>query len=395
MRAIKLTDRVYWVGAIDWGLRNFHGYTTSSGSTYNAYLVIADKITLVDTVKAPFRDEMMSRISSLIDPKAIDFIISNHAEMDHSGCLSDLMREVNPEKVFASIKGVEALNQHFDFDREITPVPDGETLDLGGAKFSFGETRMLHWPDSMVSYLHGDGVLFSQDGFGMHLASNERFDDQIDPSILKSEASKYFANILTPFSPIVLKTLEKIKGFNFDIKFIAPDHGPVWRKDIEMILDMYVQWAKQEPTKKAVVVYDTMWQSTAKMARTIGEGIFSTGVCTKVMPLAGNSRSDIATELLDAGAVVVGSPTMNNQLYPTVADVLTYTKGLKFKNLIGAAFGSYGWSGEAVKLIEENLREMKVDLVAEALNVKYVPSKDDYAACFKMGTLIGEKLNSA
>ncbi len=394
MRAIKLTDRVYWVGAIDWGLRSFHGYATSRGSTYNAYLVISDKITLVDTVNAPFKDEMMLRIASVIDPERIDFIISNHAEMDHSGALSDVIKEVNPEKVFASSKGVEALNQHFTFDRELTAVADGETIDLGGAKFSFNETKMLHWPDSMVSYLHDDGILFSQDGFGMHLATNERFDDEIDPSILRDEASKYFANILTPFAPIVLKTVEKIKGLNLDIKFIAPDHGPVWRKDIALILDLYVEWAKQEPTKKVVIAYDTMWKSTGKMARSISEGVSSVGACAKVMPLAGNSRSEIAHELLDAGALIVGSPTMNNYLYPTVADLMTYLKGLKFRNLIGAAFGSYGWSGEAVKQIKTNFLEMKVDCIGEDLRVTYVPNEKDHQMCFDLGKSIGEKLNS-
>jgi len=393
MQAIKLTDDVYWVGAIDWGIRDFHGYTTGRGTTYNAYLILGDKPTLIDTVKAPFYKEMMDRISSVIDPKKIDYIVSNHTEMDHSGCLARAIKEINPDKVYASKMGVKGLNQHFTFDREITEVKDGETLKLGNKTLTFVETRMLHWPDSMITYLQEDKVLFSQDGFGMHLATNERFDDEIDKNILEFEAAKYYANILTLFSPIVLKTLEKLKGLNLNIKYLAPDHGPVWRKDINWIIEKYIEWAKQKPTNKAVIVYDTMWQSTAKIATAIDEGIASTSAKSEVIPLGGNNRSDVATELLHAGAIVVGSPTINNQMFPRVADMLTYIKGLKFQNLIGAVFGSFGWSGEATKLIRKELEEMKVNIITEDINVKYVPSKEDLEKCYNVGVEIGKKLN--
>ena len=392
MQAVKLTDKVWWVGAIDWGLRDFHGYATSRGSTYNAYLILADKVALVDTVKAPFKNEMMTRIASVIDPEKIDYIISNHSEMDHTGCLPEVIDAVKPEKVFASKKGVEAIKAHFHFDAEITPIEDEHDLSLGNMKITFYETRMLHWPDSMFSFLHEEGILFSQDGFGMHLASSERFDDELDEYLLRHETSKYYANILTPYSGLIAKLIEKLGKLNLPIKMVAPDHGPVWRKNISKVVDWYTKWSKQEPTKRAVIIYDTMWQSTARMAGTIADGIASVGAFAKVMPLHGSHRSDVATELLEAGAVVVGSPTINNQMFPTVADVLTYIKGLKFKNLIGAAFGSYGWSGESVKLVESQLAEMKVEVVADSISTMYVPRHEDLEKCFSMGKIIGEKL---
>lgn len=389
--AVKISDHVYWVGAIDWGLRDFHGYSTHRGSTYNAFLVMGEKITLIDTVKAPFQDELLARIASVVDPSRIDYIISNHAEMDHSGCLPQIIDLVKPEKVFTSPNGVKVLSDHFRLSKELTAVKDGESIDLGGLTFSFVETRMLHWPDSMFSYLAEDGVLFSNDAFGMHLATAERFDDEIDPEVLDYEAKTYFANILLPYSSLITKLLAKVGEMNLPIKAIATDHGPVWRKDIAGILDRYGKWAAQRRSNKAIIVYDTMWQSTAKMARAIGEGLTAGGAHVKIMPINGSHRSDVATELLDAGALLVGSPTMNNNLYPTVADVMTYVKGLRPQNLIGAAFGSYGWGGEAVNQLKEILTAMKVDIVGD-LKIKFVPDAEALENCYALGKSVAERL---
>jgi len=391
--AVKVSDRVWWVGAVDWGIRDFHGYATSRGTTYNAYLVLADKVTLIDTVKAPFMDEMMSRIASVVEPARIDYIISNHSEMDHTGCLPQVMAAAGPEKVFASKNGVEALEAHFRLGGRVTAVADGETVSLGDARVTFVETRMLHWPDSMVSYLSGDGILFSQDGFGMHLASTERFADAIPRDVLRHEAAKYYANILLPFSPLVTKTVAKLKGLNLPLAMIAPDHGPIYREDLGWIIDLWAEWAQQRPAGKAVVAFDTMWGSTDAMARAVAEGLLAGGAeSVKVMPLASCHRSDVATELLEAGALVVGSPTINNQMFPTVADLLVYLEGLKPRNLVGATFGSYGWSGEAVAKIEEWLGRMKVDLVAEGVKARYVPDAEALAACRTLGQTVGRAL---
>lgn len=392
--AVKVTETVYWVGAIDWNVRDFHGYSTSRGTTYNAFLVLADKVTLVDTVKAPFRDELLARVSSVIDPGKIDYIISNHAEMDHSGCLPEIIETVKPEKVFASPMGVKALADHFHADLDITEVKDGDVIDLGGRTVTFLETKMLHWPDSMVSYLNEEKLLFSQDGFGMHLASSERFDDELPLPLLEHEAKKYYANILLPFSRQVLKVLDRLSEAKLEFDIIAPDHGPIWRKNQARILELYRMWAGQKRGVKAVIVYDTMWGSTEKMAKAIADGLTTAGSSVKVMKLRAAHRSDIATEMLDAGALIVGSPTINNNIFPTVADILVYLKGLKPVGLIGAAFGSFGWSGESIKQVEELLEGMKVEIAGEALRAKYVPEGEMLAACRKLGETIAKQLTS-
>jgi len=391
-QAAKLTDRVYWVGAIDWAIRDFHGYATRRGTTYNAYLVLADKVTLVDTVKAPFMGEMMARIASVVEPAKIDYIISNHSEMDHSGCLPQTITAVRPEKVFASANGAKALEAHFHLGGGVTPVKDGETLGLGNLNATFVETRMLHWPDSMVTYLAEEQVLFSQDGFGQHLASTERFADEIPRDVLRHEAAKYYANILLPYSNLVTKLVAKLGQLNLPLKMIASDHGPVYRKDLGWIVDLWAGWAEQKPTAGAVVAFDTMWGSTALMARAIAEGLAAGGAAVKVMPLQACHRSDVVTELLEAGALLVGSPTINNQMFPTVADLLCYVEGLKPRNKLGAAFGSYGWSGEAVARIQESLDRMKIERAAEGLKIHYVPDDAALAQCRTLGETVGQAL---
>ena len=395
-KAIKVTDKVYWVGVRDWSLRNFHGYTTHEGSTYNAYLILGEKKILVDTCKKAYKNEMLSRISSVIEPKEIDYIISNHSEMDHSGALPEVVELVQPDKIFASTMGVKNLKDQLHWDVPVQAVKDGEELTLGDTKVQFFETRMLHWPDSMFTWLPDDGVLFSQDAFAMHLACSELFVDQVDPGLVWRETATYYANILLPYSNLVLKLLEKVKKTGLTPKVVATDHGPIWRRqdDIAKVLSLYEEWAKQEPTCKAVIVYDTMWGSTDLMGRTICEGLVKGGCSVKLMPLAGFSRSDVITEILDAGALIAGSPTLNNNLLPSMADVLTYIKGLKPQNLIGAAFGSYGWSGESVKQVREYLEATKVEIVGES-KVKYVPTKEALQECFELGSQIAERLKEA
>ena len=391
-QAVKVTEKVYWVGAIDWGLRNFHGYTTHRGSTYNAFLILADKVTLIDTVKAHFKDEMMGRIASIIDPQKIEVIVSNHSEMDHSGALVATAAEIKPDKIYASVNGKKALEAHLHAPLEITAVEDGGTVDLGNMKLSLYETRMIHWPDSMFSFLQEEGILFSQDGFGMHLATSERFDDELDPALLEYEAKNYFANILLPFSNPIKKLLGKMDQLNLPVKMIAPDHGPIWRKDMAKIVGLYKEWVEQRPAKRAVVLYDTMWQSTALMGRVIADGVKSGGAEVSVMPLESAERSDVITALMDAGALVIGAPTLNNNVFPSIMDVMTYVKGLAPKNLIGGTFSSYGWNGMASKQLRGLLEEMKVEIVGEEINVNYVPTDEDLQKCFSLGKLVAEEL---
>jgi len=391
--AVQLTDRVYWVGAIDWGIREFHGYSTSRGTTYNAYLVMDETVTLVDTVKSHFKNEMLSRIASVVDPEAIDIIISNHAEMDHSGCLPEVVKTVRPSKVLASANGKKALEAHFHGVAGVEAVDNGQTLSLGATEATFVETKMLHWPDSMMTYLAGEAVLFSQDGFGMHLASTERFADQLPRDIVQHELAKYYANILMPLSKLVSRAVAGLKAMNLPLAMIAPDHGPTFRKDPTWPVEAWAHWAEQAPTRKAVVVYDTMWHSTEAMAGAVAEGLLEGGAtCVKVLPLASAHRSDVATEVLDAGALLVGSPTINNMVFPTVADVLTYLEGLNRQNLVGAAFGSYGWNGKAIGRLEEWLDRMHVERVADSVSLTYVPVAEGLEQCRAMGRQVGQTL---
>ncbi len=391
-KAVKISDSVYWVGAIDWNVRSFHGYRTERGTTYNAFLVLDEKVTLIDTVKAPFVGELLARIRSVIDPKKIDYIVSNHAEMDHSGALPEVIAAVEPEKVFASALGQKNLKAHFGEDLDITVVKTGETLSLGRHGLHFIETRMLHWPDSMVSYLDGEKILFSQDAFGMHLAGSALYADEYPDYVLEHEAKKYFANILLHLSPKILELLDALPSFNLDIAMIAPDHGPLWRKDVGRVIQLYRECAEQNWKDRALVVYSTMWKSTEKLARAIADGISGTGIRTEVMSLEAVERSAVITAVLASGIVAVGTPTMNNQMYPAVADILTYSRGLRPKNHIGAAFGSFGWSGEGAKLVQAELAAQGFEMPFEPFSVKYVPTEKDLAAAYELGAGLGRKL---
>ncbi len=392
-KAIKVTDKVYWVGAIDWAIRDFHGYTTDRGTSYNAFLIIDEKITLIDTVKAPFKEEMFARIESVTPLESINYIVSNHAEPDHSGSLPDTIEAIKPEKVFASTMGSKALKDHFGADFETTPVKTGDSISIGKNNLTFVETRLLHWPDSMITYLDGEKILFSQDGFGMHLAGSHMFWDEYPENVIEWEAQKYYANILMPYSSKVIGLLESLPGLNLDIELMLPDHGPLWRGDgINWIMEKYRKWAEQRPSRKALVVFDTMWQSTEKMARAVSNGLIELGLDVEVVHLGARDRSTVATLVLGAGALIVGSPTINNNIFPRVADTMTYLRGLRPNNLIGASFGSYGWSGEAVKQLNQYLTDTGVELIDEGIRVKYVPNSDDLNKCYELGLKIGKAL---
>ncbi|MDL1964847.1 MAG: flavodoxin domain-containing protein [Deltaproteobacteria bacterium] len=392
MRPIEIVKDIYWVGAVDWNIRDFHGYSVDSGTTYNAYLIMDEKVTLIDTVKKELAEDLINMISQIIDPEKIDYVISNHTEMDHSGGLPLIMHRIGEDKpLYCSKMGIKNLSHHFRQKWNYQSVEDGGELSLGKRTLFFLETRMLHWPDSMFTCVKEDGLLFSSDAFGQHYAGPERFDDEIGNTIMP-HAMKYFANILLLYSSLIFKLVDRVKKLRFSINMICPDHGVMWRNDPAKIINAYVEWATQRPAKKAVVVYDTMWHSTEKMAKAIVAGLLEEGVQATPMHLRSCHRSDIITEILDAGAVIVGSPTLNNGLFPTVSDFLTYMKGLKPKNKIAAAFGSYGWSGEAVKLINKQLEEMKFELVDRGLKIQYVPDDQGIDSCYQLGKKIGKIL---
>ncbi|UCG08605.1 MAG: flavodoxin domain-containing protein [Desulfobacterales bacterium] len=391
MEPIEIAQGVYDVGVTDWNVRDFHGYSTDLGTTYNAYLIIDEKITLIDTVREGFAGQLLENISRIIDPKSIDYVISNHSEMDHSGGLARVMHRIGADKpIYCSKMGHKNLPKHFTPGWNFHPVATDQELSLGNRTLTFLETRMIHWPDSMFTYLNENQILFSSDGFGQHYAGPEKFDDQIDDATVMYHAKKYFANILLLYSAHIQKLLQKVLDLGLDFKMICPDHGIIWRKDPKKIMDAYVKWCRQKPHKKAVVVYDTMWHSTEKMAEAIVAGIAKEGVPAKPLHLRKWHRSEVMTEVFDAKAIVVGSPTLNNQLFPSLADFLTYMKGLKPLNKIGAAFGSYGWSGEAVKLINQELEAMKFEVIDPGLRIQYVPDKAALEVCYEFGRKIGK-----
>lgn len=396
MQPVELKKNIYWVGALDWNVRDFHGYSVPKGTTYNAYLVMDEKITLFDTVKKPFKNDLVENIRKVVDPERIDYLVVNHVEMDHSGSIPEMIELIRPEKVICSPMGKKALIDHFhreDWPFEV--VETGSSLKLGSKSVNFLETRMLHWPDSMMSYIPEDKLLLSSDGFGQHWATSERFDDEVDTDQLMLHAAKYYANILLLFSPLVQKLLAKVHDMGIEIDMIAPDHGLIWRKDPGSIVEAYGRWSRQESLPKALIIYDTMWQATEKMACHIAKGLREEGVDYKVLNLKCNHRSDIMTEILDARAIIMGSPTINNGMMPPMADMLCYMKGLRPAGKIGAAFGSYGWSGESVKLISEAMTEMGIKMEAEGVRIKYSPRKEDLARCFEMGRKMGQAIKAA
>lgn len=390
LKAVQVAPHIWHVGATDWNVRNFHGYLTNRGSTYNAFLILDEKITLIDAVKAPFADELLARIASVVDPEKIDYVISNHSEPDHTGALPRILEAVKPEKLFASVAGAKTLKAYYGIDAQA--VKTGDTLELGAGKLSFVDTKMLHWPDSMISYYDADKALFSQDAFGMHLAGSKVWADEYDGSILEQEARKYFANILNFQAPKVISLLDSLPGLNLDIEFVFPDHGPSWRGDWSWIADLYRDCAEQKPRKHALVAYSTMWNSTRILADAIADGIRSRDIEVVVADLAVNDRSAIMTEVANSGIVAFGAPTMNNRMYPAMADVLCYVRGLRPQNKLGFAFGSYGWSGEGAKHIAAELEAMGMEQIVEPLQVKFMPTEEELEKARAAGVALADAL---
>jgi flavorubredoxin len=375
MKAVEIKPNVYWVGGIDWNLRNFHGYITPRGSTYNSYLIIDEKITLIDTVKHYLFDEMKTRIASIIDPTNIDVIVSNHVEMDHSGSLPKMLDIIPDATLVTSTRGERGLKKHYQSDWKYQVVDAGDSLNIGKRTLDFVPIPMVHWPDSMVTYSKYDKILFPNDAFGQHLATSERFDDQIDWGILKEEAATYYANIVLPYGGQVQKALENVSTLDFDT--IAPSHGIIWRKHIKDIVEYYSHWAKNQTKPYAVIAYDTMWGSTEKIAFAIATGLEEEGISVRLRNIQHTPFSQIITDVLEAELIAIGSPTLNNNMLPTVGGFLTYLKGLRPKDRTGFVFGSYGWGGQAVKLMEDMLEGLSWDFPEESVNINYIPNETD------------------
>lgn len=398
MKPVELMKDVFWIGAVDFNKRDFHGYSRSPhGTTYNAYLIRDEKNVVFDTVDNQYAGTMFCRLAKIMPLEKVDYIVVNHTERDHAGALCQLVERCKPEKIFTTAVGKRFMEAQFDTtDWPIEVVKTGDSISIGKRSIHFVETRMLHWPDSMVSYVPEEKLLITNDIFGQNIASTERFVDQYDRSALLQAVKEYYYNIVLPFSPLVLKALDAIAGMNLDIETIAPDHGLIFRKkeDCAFIMNTYRELATQQTKPKALVVFDSMWGSTDIMAEAIISGLVDEGVECVLIDIQKNHHSSVMTALADCGAVLVGSSTHNNSMLPEIAGLLTYMKGLRPQNRVGAAFGSYGWSGEAPKHIQEILAAMNVELPAEPLKIAFLPKHEGLAQCHQLGVTVAKALKA-
>jgi anaerobic nitric oxide reductase flavorubredoxin len=394
---IPVKNNVAWVGKIDWDLRKFHGneLSTHRGSTYNSYLIKEEKVALIDTVWGPFAKEFVRNLSSEIDLQKIDYVIANHGETDHSGSLPELMRQIPKTPVYCTANGVKSLKGQYHEDWDFKVVKTGDRLSLGKKELVFIEAPMLHWPDSMFCYLTGDNILFSNDAFGEHLASEFMFNDLVDQSELMYEALKYYANILTPFSALVVKKINDVFALNLPVDIICTSHGVIWRKNPKQIIETYLKWANKYKENQITILYDTMWNGTRIMAEQIAKGIVQgdSSVAIKLINIGHSDKNDAITEIFRSKAILVGSPTINKGILTAVASMLEELRGLGFKDKKAAAFGCYGWSGESVHLLNEHLKAAGFTVVDEGLKLFWNPDDAGKKSCVEYGKSLVKKLS--
>ena len=399
MERYLLRDDIWWVGAIDWDVRDFHGYETPRGTTYNAYLILDEKVALVDGCRDGFGPEMLARVRACCGARAVDYLVINHVEPDHSGAIPWLVERLAPQRIFCSKRANDALALYYGAATvegwDLQVVATGDELSLGRNTLHFIEAPMLHWPDSMFTYVKEAKTLLPNDGFGQHLATSKRFADEVDMSVVMEEASKYYANILMPFGAQIQKMLAKIGEMGLEIETVGPSHGVVWRRpeDVARIVEAYARWSDFQAPERVSLIYDTMWHSTEKMTMAIGDGVAQEGVECTVARLSRSPRSEVARTVLESRAFLVGSPTLNNGMFPTVGGFLTYIKGLRPKNRIAGAYGSCGWAGGAVKHIDAELRGLGLDVV-EPIEVKYRPTDAELEACAELGRQVARRVKA-
>ncbi|MBP7231951.1 MAG: anaerobic nitric oxide reductase flavorubredoxin [Syntrophaceae bacterium] len=392
----QVTLHVDWVGKIDWELRKFHGeeYSTHRGSSYNSYLVRDEKIALIDTVWMPFAKEFVDNLTKEIDLNKIDYIIANHAEMDHSGALPELMSRIPDKPIYCTANGVKSLKGHYHKNWNFQIVKTGDKLSLGKKDLIFIEAMMLHWPDSMMEYLTGDEILFSNDAFGQHIASEHLFNDLVVQSELYEEATKYYANILTPFSPLVTKKINEVISFNLPVKFICPSHGIIWRDNPLQIAQKYLEWAADYSENQISIIYDTMWDGTRMLAEHIAKGIKQADnkVTLKLLNISRRDINDVVTEVFKSKAILLGSPTINKGILNAMSALIDMVTGLKFKSKKAAAFGCYGWSGESVKILNDHLSKAGFEVIGEGFKTLWQPGDEALAEALEFGKAFAGKI---
>jgi flavorubredoxin len=396
---LHIKSNVSWIGKIDWELRKFHGdeYSTHRGSTYNSYLIEEAKVAVVDTVWVPFAKEYIANLEKQIDVKKIDYVIANHAESDHSGALPELMSRIPDTPIYCTANGIKSLKGHYHKDWNFHPVKTGDRLSLGAKELIFVEAPMLHWPDTMFCYLTGDNILFSNDAFGQHYATEYMFNDLVDQSELMAECIKYYANILTPFSEMVTKKIQEVLAFNLPVDIICTSHGVIWRANPVRIVEQYLKWADSYQEDQITLVYDSMWNGTRIMAENIARGIAKADprVNLKLFNMARSDRNDVMTEVFCSKAIIVGSPTINRGVLTSIAGFLEEAKGLKFRNKKAAAFGCYGWSGESVKVLRGQLEAAGFQVVDDGMRCQWNPGPADIEACIEYGVKLAGLLKAS
>jgi len=393
---VNIKNNVDWVGKIDWELRKFHGdeYSTHKGSSYNSYMIREGKTVLIDTVWKPFDKEFVENLKKEIDLKSIDYVIANHGEIDHSGALPELMRHIPDTPIICTANAVKSLTGHYHQDWNFQTVKTGDSIDIGnGKKLAFVEMTMLHWPDSMATYLTGDNILFSNDAFGQHYASEYFFNDLVDQSELMNECIKYYANILTPFSALVEKKINEVLAMNIPIDIIAPSHGVIWREDPVQIVTQYMEWAKAYQENQITLIYDTMWDGTRIMAEHIAKGIRKKDpdVNVKLFNVSKSDKNDIITEVFRSKAILTGSPTIGKGITSGMAGLMEEIKGLSFKKKKAAAFGTYGWSGESPAVLSEWLKKSGFELLNEGIRALWNPDEEARIKCLAFGKEVAQK----
>jgi len=389
----EIFPNTYSVGVVDWNVRNFHGHTYNikRGTSYNAYLIVDDKIALVDTVYGPFARGLIENIRKIVPLEKIAYVIANHVETDHSGALPEVMKLCPKAKVVGTTKCKEGLYKNYYGNWDFQEVKTGDSISLGKKTLTFIEAPMIHWPDSMFTYCPQEELLMPNDAFGQHLASSFLFTDEVDSCQLWEEAAKYYANILWPLGGLISKKIAEVKKLNIPIKIIAPSHGLIWRKNPMEIVKKYLSWADNETILKAVIVYATMWGATERMARKITQGIVDSGIEVKLFDINNADRTEIVKEMLDSKIFIFGSSTHNNSMLPSMAGFLEFVRGLLPKNRIACAFGSFGWAGGAVRDIEKIITASGISLSCPGLGVKYVPDENELKACFELGQSIARE----
>lgn len=386
---LKVKNNVTWIGKIDWELRKFHGdeYSTHKGTTYNSYLIKEQKTALIETVWKPFSKEFVDNLEKEIDLDQIDFIIANHAEMDHSGALPLLMEKIPDKPIYCTANGIKSIKGHYHKDWDFHPVKTGDKIDLGGKELIFIAAPMLHWPDTMMCYLTKDNILFSNDAFGQHYASEYMFNDLVDQNELFNECIKYYANILTPFSKMVIKKINEVLEFKLPVDVICTSHGVIWRDNPTQIIEKYLEWANAYQENQITILYDTMWNGTRIMAESIAKGIKNkdSQVNIKLFNTSKSDKNDIITEIFKSKIILVGSPTINRGILTSTASIMEEIKGLRFVDKKAAAFGCYGWSGESVQLITENLKEAGFEIINDGLKSSWNPDEAAIKECVVFG----------